>query len=486
MQSSLPPRLSYLVLLAGSLALWLVVTFVVKLITFPPRRAPRPSPPTPELRSEPPAVVNLLMHRGDVTSDAAKATVLDLAARRVLELEQPGNDPGQTTIWVRDPNPRSLARFEQRVLDRVKAAAGEERVPLAELSRRHAADGLRWGGQFRHEVKQHAKELGLVAKPLEDLGNAMIFLIVFSGMLGCVAGTGAWGLFFGDLQGEPGFWPMTAFIGILAVALVGLVLGAFAIVDGYRETRTGLTAIAEWSGVEAWLRGHEAFADLPPAGVTVWDRYLAHGVALGANPLASDRIDLSIGREDLLWTVRDGRRQQIRVRYPRFFSRYGRPPIMIIFWAVLRIAACAYAISIAPPLPIGARWAVAILAVAIVPNALYRIVRALGDLLFRVTVTGTVLSRSLVVAYEDVPARYVYLVVDDGRSVPLRSWTGRLTEIDLREAVSYGVSMTGGRAEEAMKKMPGRATTLADCAPGMVVRLRGYPYARRIISLEIL
>jgi hypothetical protein len=117
--------------------------------------------------------------------------------------------------------------------------------------------------------------------------------------------------------------------------------------------------------------------------------------------------------------------------------------------------------------------------------ALYRIVRALGDLLFPVTVTGPVLSRSLVIGYQDIPARYVYLVVDDGRSDPLRSWTGRLSEINVREALQYGMSMQGGRAEEAMNVMPGRRTALADCVPGMTVRLRGYAYARRIVDLEI-
>ena len=174
----------------------------------------------------------------------------------------------------------------------------------------------------------------------------------------------------------------------------------------------------------AWLHGHEAFADLPPAGVTVWDRYLAHGVAVGANPRASERIDLGVGREDLLWTVRDGRRRQVKVRYPRSLARYGRQPSMVVVRSLLRIVVCAVVIAVLPPLPLAARSAVAAVAAVIVLVALYRTLRAVADLVHPVTLTGTVLSRSAVIAYEDMPARFVFTVVDDGRSEPLRSWTG--------------------------------------------------------------
>ncbi|MBB5873204.1 hypothetical protein F4553_006638 [Allocatelliglobosispora scoriae] len=485
MLSSLPPRLAALALVGGSVVLWLLATVIVKLIVRPPRRAPKPVPATPDLRDEPPAVVNLLLHRGTVTADAARATVLDLAARRILELHQPGNDPGQTTVSVRDQQPRGLLSFESRVLDRVKAAAGEGRVLLSELSRRHASEGVRWGKQFQHEVLKHAKHLGLVAKPLEEAGGPLVFLILFSGVLGCVAGTGVWGAVFGDQGGEPSNWSMIALLGTYAVVLLAFVVGGFAIVDGYRETKAGLAVIAHWSGVAAWLRGHEAFADLPPAGVTVWDRYLAHGVALGTNPRAGERIDLGVGREDLVWAVRDGHRRQVRVIYPRFVTRYGRRPTTIIVLSLLRIIICVAVLILLPPLPDVVRWTVVVIAAVIAAAALYRSVRALGDLISPVTVTGEVLSRSLVIAYQDVPARFVYLVVDDGRSDPLRAWIGRLSEISFSEAMAYGRSVQGGEAEEAMKVMPGRPTTLADCVPGMTVRLHGHAYARRIVDLEI-
>src|SRR5512143_2092229 len=53
---------------------------------------PRPipaGPATPELRDEPPAVVNLLTHRLRAPM-AASATLLDLAARRAVEITEAG------------------------------------------------------------------------------------------------------------------------------------------------------------------------------------------------------------------------------------------------------------------------------------------------------------------------------------------------------------------------------------------------------------
>jgi hypothetical protein len=52
-------------------------------------RRQRPAAATLELRPEPPAVVNLLTNRGTVNAAAAAATLLDLAARHIIELYQP-------------------------------------------------------------------------------------------------------------------------------------------------------------------------------------------------------------------------------------------------------------------------------------------------------------------------------------------------------------------------------------------------------------
>jgi hypothetical protein len=54
-----------------------------------PRRPPA-GPPVPDLGGEPPAVVALLVNEWEVDRHALVATLLDLAARRYIEIEEPG------------------------------------------------------------------------------------------------------------------------------------------------------------------------------------------------------------------------------------------------------------------------------------------------------------------------------------------------------------------------------------------------------------
>ena len=84
---------------AGSLGLFAAAYGVAMLATRPVR--PSAGPATPDLGGEPPAVVNLLANRWRLNEDAAESTLLDLAAKRLIELRQPANDPMHTTIHIR-------------------------------------------------------------------------------------------------------------------------------------------------------------------------------------------------------------------------------------------------------------------------------------------------------------------------------------------------------------------------------------------------
>src|SRR5215469_13465468 len=70
---------------------WYLVVLAMHLVTRP--RDLRPGPPTPDLGGEPPAVVNLLVTRCDLTAEAADATLLERGARRIGEVFQSGDDP---------------------------------------------------------------------------------------------------------------------------------------------------------------------------------------------------------------------------------------------------------------------------------------------------------------------------------------------------------------------------------------------------------
>ena len=69
-------------------ALWLVAAAAVLISRTPPQ--PPVGPRTLDLGAEPPAVANFLVHGFRVTDDAVPATLIDLAARNVVDIEQRG------------------------------------------------------------------------------------------------------------------------------------------------------------------------------------------------------------------------------------------------------------------------------------------------------------------------------------------------------------------------------------------------------------
>src|SRR5437773_2601686 len=86
---------------AASLDLWIAGVRVVARCKR--RRRPRAGPATMDLGPEPPAVVNFLVNDLMVTPDAVPATLLDLAARRFLSVEQVA--PAHTIVRLNVENP---------------------------------------------------------------------------------------------------------------------------------------------------------------------------------------------------------------------------------------------------------------------------------------------------------------------------------------------------------------------------------------------
>src|SRR5215813_5340105 len=68
-------------------------------------------PSTLDLGRESPAVVNLLLTHGRITRNAVRATVLDLAARGLVTLHQPGNDPAGTIVMRINDGARDLTVY---------------------------------------------------------------------------------------------------------------------------------------------------------------------------------------------------------------------------------------------------------------------------------------------------------------------------------------------------------------------------------------
>lgn len=137
------------------------------------RTPPRPSvgPRTLELGPEPPAVANFLVHDFTVTADAVPATVIDLAARNVLDIEQRG--PG-VYVRLRPPSKAPLTPYEKRVLDHLHRQVRDDVVPAAALTTGPATQSKSWRRSFESEVVADAKARG----PSHDAVDGGVFTLL--------------------------------------------------------------------------------------------------------------------------------------------------------------------------------------------------------------------------------------------------------------------------------------------------------------------
>lgn len=420
---------------AGSVGAWFVLYAVALLVTRPAR--PTPLPATQELPgTEPPAVVSLLAGYWDLSEDAAESTLVDLAARKLIEFRQPGNDPMQTTIHVREPNPSGLNAYEQRIFNRVAGLAVGGVVPLPALTFRDPDQAKAFGKRIRAEVVADARSRGLSRR---RLGPALLTALSVAAFLASVGvtvavliGTGLHG--HHDVRGYGAAW-LFSFAFLNGVAHRS---------HGERDTPAGREVAARWLGVKAWLRNTEAFADLPPSAVSLWDRYLSYGTALGTTRVTSAVIDLGMGNRKRVWSSYGGTWHRVRVSYPGSWPRYGKsgPKLItrglfaaVIGFLLLYFWAKVIARLVTEPVVPGSVHRFAdpvttggfLLGLALFLYGLYVLTRTTIDLAAPVTVTGQVLWRqewrSHAGGENSPPTPWLhYLAVDDGTSDRTRAW----------------------------------------------------------------
>jgi hypothetical protein len=208
--------------------------------------------------------------------------------------------------------------------------------------------------------------------------------------------------------------------------------------------------------VKSWLRNTEAFADLPPAAVTVWDRYLAYGAALGATRVTNAVIDLGLGSRRLLWSSHGGTWHRVRVRYPRFWPRYGRPTrYFIIQGTVVTLAGLmVFATSLPRTNSLGL-----LIGALLLGYGLYVLTRAIADMSSPVTLTGQVLWRQ------------VWRSTSQGENSKSRPWLHHL-------AIDDGT----GDTTTAWGLPSEWADRFGD---GDTVRVSVRPWCRRVVGLEV-
>jgi hypothetical protein len=423
----------------GSVGGWFALYGLALVVSRPARPAPLPA--TQDLPgSEPPAVVSLLAGGWDLSEDAAESTLIDLAARKYLEFRQPGNDPMQTTIHVRQPNPTGLNRYEQRIFDRVAGLAVGGVVPLPALTFRDTGQAATFEKRLRAEVVADARARGLSRR---RFGPAILTILTVAAII--AAGGLAVAVFLlarhgsdgngGALKGAGFAW----FFGAIVLGGVGHRP------IGERDTPAGREAAARWFGVRAWLQRTEAFGDLPPSAVAVWDRYLSYGDALGTTRVCAAVIDLGMGNRKRVWSSYGDTWHRVRVRYPRLWRRYGRTArylivrglllgglgfLLLYYWAKGVAAALrepAIGESHAAQFAGSVRSLGLAVGTVLFVYGLYLLVRTIIDLATPAHLTGQVLWkqvwRSNSGGEDSPPVPWLhYLAVDDGAGDQTTAW----------------------------------------------------------------
>ncbi|WP_238015798.1 DUF2207 domain-containing protein [Dactylosporangium sp. AC04546] len=429
-------------IVVAGIGLWFVAFWGALLFTRP--RPITAAPPTQDFGgAEPPAVVSLITGRWELTEDAAESTLIDLAARRNLEFRQPGNDPLQTTIHVRESRPSGLNRYETMIFERVQRLAVGGSVPLTALTFRDPAEATSWGKRLNAAIVADARSRGLSRRRFSP--TVVAALTIVAALPSIAAGLAVYLHSQRDPTSDEGAW-------IAPIFFVWFALGFLAAKSrGERDTPLGREVAARWLGLKHYLRAHESFADLPPAAVTVWDRYLSYGDAVGATRVCSAVIDLGMGNRRKVWSSFGGAWRRVRVRYPRFFPRYGQKALRLTLKAagalvvVTFVVRYAHVVKDLAPDPV--TTVLQVLVVVALAYAGYTLIGVVVDLAMPVTVRGEVLwvevwksgSRN----DESVPWLH-YVAVDEGREDRTVAW-GCPSELAGRTRPGDVVTLTARR-----------------------------------------
>jgi hypothetical protein len=269
------------------------------------RRPPTPPslPATSDMGAETPAVANLLVNGGRLTPDAVPATLLDLAARHVVKIEE--TDPGMYSCRLLTGPVPSLTPYEGQVLALLRRRAVDGVVPAKALTAGPADQARGWLKSFNKGVIDEAARAGL-CKPrwppralalMSGLGLAALLLAVYS-------------------RDSTDRTDPPQLIAIALSFLTFVVLVKAFPDDTQLVTPSGLASEARWVALRRYLHEDELFSGLPPTAVAVRDRYIAYGAALGAAAAAVRAMPMGAESDRWAWTGYGGHWRQVRVSYP--------------------------------------------------------------------------------------------------------------------------------------------------------------------------
>jgi hypothetical protein len=400
-----------LALAAGLGALWVMATLRMWVARQP--RSVAAAPTTMDLGPEPPAIAALLCDGYDVRSETAPTTLLDLAARDVIRLEE--IRPGETVCIVPERSgSTALAPFEDHVLGALRSKAVDGVVPATALTTGTEDASTRWHRRLAQLVVADAHTRGLTV----NRWPARVITLVAAGIVPIVVLL----VVAAQIGGDPGDDPVLS--GAAAAMAIGCAFGLAGIARRMRRTfaqtptEAGKRAEAGWLGVRAHLEQNEQLSRLPPAAVRLYGRHFAYAAGFG---LADHAVEaLPFGEEDdqLAWSAQGGRWRRVRVQYPRVVPpAWGRHPVLATFLALVAVGASVYLLA-----RIGSAVDRVGLVTLGIPGlvllwSVWALAGALPDLFARRTKTGTAVrcrQRKRILGSSDPPKYWYYVAVDDG------------------------------------------------------------------------
>jgi hypothetical protein len=311
-----------LVTLAG----YFVVFAVLAVLTRP--RRPDPAPASMDIPGdEPPAVAGFLSNTWKVPRSAVPATLIDLAARGIVDIEQVR--PEEFNVRLRDRSPAQLTSYEARVYDHVRGLADDRGVvPCRALTTGPEQQSKNWWKSFRAEVVGDAKQRGLSRNRWK--GSQLVLLAVIAAIpaiLGFVAVAVAYSHDSSNSSNDdPTLLPLAGWFVLVSMPMW---------FRAQRETMRGSQVASRWLGLGHYLADDDSFNDAPVASVAIWKRYLSYGAALGVAPAAVAALPMGSESVHRAWSKESGRWRLVHITYRRWPPRYGQSPKTIITHAVL-------------------------------------------------------------------------------------------------------------------------------------------------------
>jgi hypothetical protein len=427
--------LPVLVAAGGVAILWLALTGALWVARRPPDTAP--SPATMDLGVEAPAVAALLCDDYEVRGETAPATLLDLAARGVVDLDE--IRPGETICRVPEAPPADLAGFERHVLTALAEKAVRGVVPATALTTGADDASARWHRRLAQLVVEDSQRRGLT----RDRWSKGAVAVVGAGVVAVVALLVVAAQIGGDAEGQPVVAAIAAAVAVGGAFVLATTAGRLRRSLAQLPTGAGVAAESRWLGVRRHLADNERLAELPPAAVRLYGRHLAYAAGFGLADHAVDALPFGTEDDHLAWSSHGGRWRRVRVRYPRVRPpAWGRHPAAAVFVALVWAVASLFLISRIGALTDEIAAAVtAVLALPLLWSA-WTLGRAVPDLFTTQTVTGTVLrcrKRSRASSSRDTPKYWYYVAVDDGSRDRIPAY--RVSE-DLYGRVRQGQAVT--------------------------------------------